>query len=195
MNTIWKDIKGYEDLYAVSDTGLVKGKKYNRVLKPEINKGYARVSLCKEGKTSKQFIHRLVASHFIPNPGNKPQVNHINGDKLTNTAINLEWVTCSENHKHAYQLGLKDASKCCPTLGNNKGQTSKYMYVTRYTDSREDSYRATISDTSNGKKFTRTRSFSVSKYGEKEAEILAAKAANILIDTFPQFQNRPKNIV
>ncbi len=195
MDIIWKDIKGYEDLYAVSNTGLVKGKKYNRVLKPEINKGYARVSLCKEGKKSKQSIHRLVASHFIPNPDNKPQVNHINGDKLTNTAINLEWITCSENHKHAYRLGLKGAGKCCPTLGNNKGRTSKYMYVTRYTDSREDSYRATISDTTNGKKVTRTRSFSVSKYGEKEAEILAAKAANILIDTFPQFQNRPKNII
>ena len=195
MNIIWKDIKGYEGLYAVSNTGLVKGKKYNRVLKPEINKGYARISLSKGGKASKQFIHRLVASHFIPNPDNKPQVNHINGDKLTNTAINLEWVTCSENHKHAYQLGLKDAKKCCPRLGNNKGKTSKYMYVTRYTDNREDCYKATISDTTNGKKFTRTRSFSVSKYGEKGAEILAAKAANVLIDTFLQFQDRPKNIV
>lgn len=195
MDIIWKDIKGYEDLYAVSNTGLVKGKKYNRVLKPEISKGYAKVSLCKKGKTSKQSIHRLVASHFIPNPDNKPQVNHINGDKLTNTAINLEWVTCSENHKHAYQLGIKDPKKCCPKLGNNRGTTSNYMYVTRYTDNREDSYRATISDITKGKKFTRSRSFSVSKYGEKEAEILAAKAANILIDTFPQFQNRPKNIV
>ena len=195
MNIIWKDIKGYEDLYAVSNTGLVKGKKYNRVLKPDINKDYAIVSLCKGGKTSKQFIHRLVASHFIPNPDNKPQVNHINGDKLTNTAINLEWVTCSENHKHAYQLGLKDPSKCCPKLGNNKGQTSEYMYVTRFTSDKEDSYRATISNSVNGKKTTMTRSFSVAKYGELEAEILAAKAANMLIDTVPQFKNRPKNII
>lgn len=195
MNIIWKDIKGYEDLYAVSNTGLVKGKKYNRVLKPDINKGYVRVSLCKDGKTSKQFIHRLVASHFIPNPDNKPQVNHINGDKLTNTAINLEWVTCSENHKHAYQLGLKDPSKCCPKLGNNKGQTSEYMYVSRYTSDKEDSYRATISNSVNGKKTTMTRSFSVAKYGELEAEMLAAKAANMLIDTVPQFKNRPKNII
>ena len=195
MNIIWKDVIGYEDLYSVSNTGSVLGKKSNKVLKPFCSRGYARVSLSKEGKTTHVSVHKLVATHFIPNPNNKPQVNHINGDKLTNTAINLEWVTCSENHKHAYQLGLKDPSKCCPKLGNNKGQTSKYMYVTRYTDNREDSYRATISATANGKKFTRTRSFSVSKYGEKEAEILAAKAANILIDTFPQFQNRPKNII
>ena len=160
------------------------------------NVGYRRlVVFYEDGSSKRHFVHRIIAEAFIENQDQKPCVNHINGKKDDNRVENLEWVTCSENHKHAYQLGLKDASKCCPTLGNNKGQTSKYMYVTRYTDSREDSYRATISDTANGKKFTRTRSFSVSKYGEKEAEILAAKAANILIDTFPQFQNRPKNIV
>ena len=196
MTTIWKKVKGYEDLYEVSNDGQVRGLKYNRILKPELTRcGYYRVDLCKKGKVKKFYVHRLVAIAFIDNPDNKPQVNHINGDKLTNTAVNLEWVTCSDNHKHAYQLGIKDPKKCCPKLGNNKGQTSKYMYVTRYTDNREDSYRATISDTINGKKFTRTRSFSVSKYGEKEAEVLAAKAANVLIDTFPEFQNRPKNII
>ena len=195
MNIIWKDIVGFENLYAVSNTGLVLGKKYNRLLKPYDSKGYAKVSLCKNGQVTRMTVHRLVALHFIPNPSNKPQVNHINGDKLTNTAINLEWVTCSENHKHAYRIGIKESKICCPKLGNNKGKTSNYMYVTRYTDNREDSFRATISASVNGKKFTRTRSFSVIKYGEKEAELYAAKAANNLIDTFPQFKNRPKNII
>lgn len=195
MNITWKDVIGYEDLYSISNTGLVLGKRSNKVLKPFCSRGYARVSLSNRGKTAHVSVHRLVATHFIPNPDNKPQVNHINGDKLTNTAINLEWVTCSENHKHAYKIGLKNPKLCCPKLGNKKGQTSKYMYVTRFTNDKETSYRATISDTVDGKKITKTRSFSVTKYGEVEAEILAAKAANTLIDTIPQFKNRPKNII
>ena len=173
----------------VSNTGLVKGKKYNRLLKPYLYNGYYRVSLCQKGVAKKISIHRLVALHFIKNPNNKPQVNHINGDKLTNTAVNLEWVTCSENHLHAYATGLKNPKTACPKLGNNKGKTSKYMYVTYFKNQKEEKYQATITT----KKFTRSRSFSVKKYG-KNAEILAAKAANLLIDIYTEFQNRPKNI-
>ena len=189
MNITWKDIIGYEDLYKISTTGSVIGKKYNRELKSFINKdGYRRITLCKEGKTKNFFLHRLVAQHFIDNESNKPQVNHIDGDKLNNTVINLEWVTCSENHKHAFSIGLKvpDYSR----IGDNRGKTSDFMYVTYHKSNKEEKYQATLSV--NGK--TRSRSFSVRKYGEK-AELLAAKAANDLIDTYPEFQNRPKNII
>lgn len=189
MNIIWKDVPNYENEYQVSNTGLVKGKKYNRLLKPYNYQGYYRVSLCKQGKTKKVFIHRLVAQSFVPNSNNKPQVNHINGNKLTNTAVNLEWVTCSENHLHAYATGLKDPKTACPKLGNNKGNTSQYMYVTHFKNQKEERYQATIS----AKGFTRSKSFSVKKFGE-DAELLAAKAANTLIDSYSEFQDRPKNI-
>lgn len=190
MDIIWKDIQEYENEYSISNTGIVKGKKYNRELKPFTNKdGYQRVTLCKEGKTKNFYLHRIVAQHFKDNFSNKPQVNHIDGDKLNNTAINLEWVTCSENHLHAFATGLKVPEQS--TIGDNKGKTSNFMYVTYHKSDKEEKYQATLTVN----KITKSRSFSVKKYGKKEAELLAAKAANELIDTYPEFQNRPKNII
>lgn len=69
--------------------------------------GYARVSLNLDGKNKDYFVHRLVATHFIPNPENKLIVNHIDGNKGNNSASNLEWVTSGENNKHAFSAGLK----------------------------------------------------------------------------------------
>jgi len=65
-------------------------------------KGYARVNL--DGKV--YFVHRVIAEHFIPNPEQKPQINHIDGNKLNNAAANLEWVTNQENRDHAVRLNL-----------------------------------------------------------------------------------------
>lgn len=188
VNIIWKNVPEYEQ-YEISNLGKVRSKKSMKVLRPfSRNGGYQTITLCKKGKTKHFAVHRLVAQLFIPNPDNKPQVNHINGCKLINTACNLEWVSCSENHIHAYKTGLKDPSKCGPKIGNNKGSSSKYMYVTHFKNEREDKYQATLTE----KGFTRSKSFSVKKYGDR-AEILAAEAANNLIDTYPQFQNRSKN--
>ena len=111
----WKDIKGYEGLYQVSNIGRVKsleretfrkdGKKLplkERILKLRPNKdGYLRVQLCNgSGKTKNFFVHRLVCEAFHENPKNKPCVNHINEDKSDNRACNLEWCTHKENNNH-----------------------------------------------------------------------------------------------
>jgi len=112
---IWKDIKGYEGRYQVSNKGLVKslthvtiredGKKLpikGRILKPMSNfNGYLQVSLCdSSGKVKRFYVHRLVCEAFHENPKNKPCVNHIDEDKTNNAASNLEWCTVKENCNH-----------------------------------------------------------------------------------------------
>lgn len=88
----------------------IDGKSYFRkgkLLKPKKHKdGYLFVTLTKEKSKKNFYVHRLVAEAFIPNPENKPQVNHINGNKTDNTISNLEWVTNAENSRHAYNNGL-----------------------------------------------------------------------------------------
>lgn len=101
---IWRDIEGYEGLYQVSSWGRVRIVFCNdlyKILNPETTKkGYLRVDLY-NGPSRKHFkVHRLVAKAFIPNPKNKPQVNHKDGNKKNNSVTNLEWVTDAENKKH-----------------------------------------------------------------------------------------------
>lgn len=110
----WRPIKGFEGLYEVSNKGRVRSfyTREAKVLKPSINKdGYLKAGLSKDGKMYLKSIHRLVASAFIPNIGDKPQVNHIDGDKTNNTVDNLEWVTCKENIQHAWNTGLSRMTK------------------------------------------------------------------------------------
>ncbi len=120
MKEIWKDVAGYEGVYQVSNLGRVKSldrtiphnkygsvRRNGKILKPFIDTyGYLKVRLCNDGTGRNEFVHRLVALAFIPNPQNKETVNHINGNKHDNTVANLEWNTQAENVKHAHRMGL-----------------------------------------------------------------------------------------
>jgi len=94
--------------YYVTEDGRVISKKRNIEIKPNIKKtGYTNTILSVEGKTLHIPIHRLVAETYIPNPDNKPCVNHKDGNKLNNAVSNLEWVSYKENIAHAISTGLK----------------------------------------------------------------------------------------
>lgn len=121
----WRDIKGYEGLYQVSNLGRVKSlarHKKNRgklqkveetIRIPTVEKnGYARVDLSKDGKRKMYCVHRLVAEAFVPNCENKPQVNHIDENRSNNNANNLEWVTNKENCNYGtHNKNLSQAKK------------------------------------------------------------------------------------
>lgn len=95
----WKPIEGYEETYEVSSLGNVRNIRTGRLLKLlKHSKGYRRVHLHLNGCRTTYYVHRLVAYQFIPNVSNKPEVNHIDGQKTNNVVQNLEWVTMSENN-------------------------------------------------------------------------------------------------
>lgn len=119
---IWKDVLGYEGLYAVSSEGNIKSlertvinkngkeQKYpERFLKFDTNAAsnsdYYRVTFSKDHKVKRYSVHRVVAEAFIPNPENKPHINHLDNDGTNNSITNLEWCTHSENMLHAQQQG------------------------------------------------------------------------------------------
>jgi len=120
IREIWKDIPGYEGLYQVSplgrirsldrwvDNGFRKMFLKGKILDPCKNsRGYLRVFMYKNGVKDCQFIHRIVAGAFIPNPHGNPQVNHINEIKTDNRVTNLDWVTPAENMNWGSRKGEK----------------------------------------------------------------------------------------
>ena len=142
----WRDVRGNPG-YEVSSSGEVKNIKTGKILKPGRHRqGYSMVHLSDQNVVHGKTVHRLVAEAFIPNPEQKPQVNHIDGNKSNNQVSNLEWNTGSENTVHAYRTGLFDGrpkvsvkivetgevfesvQRCAETIGGNKGNISSCMH-------------------------------------------------------------------
>lgn len=128
----WKDIKGFENIYQISNLGRIKslkryGRREEKILTPVVGKrGYYTVSLWYKQNGKTLTIHRLIAEHFIPNPENKREVNHKDANKLNNSINNLEWVTPKENSIHAVRSINVRKFK-------HKRGASKYIYNNKIT--------------------------------------------------------------
>jgi hypothetical protein len=141
---VWKPIDGFEGAYEVSNFGRVKSIKRlrrtkgggvtfvsERMLKPAIDHfGYCKVVLTKNGKRHYYKVHRLVAIAFIPNPENKPEVNHKDGDKTNNCITNLEWNTPTENKRHAFAMGLNGGDHMTHRKSVNQYDKNKHLIDT-----------------------------------------------------------------
>ena len=134
MEEIWKDIKGYEGRYQISNFGRVKSliypkekimNIYNFRRDGEKGKGYWRVRLIKNSSYKYFFVHRLVAEAFIPNPNNYATVNHINGIKTDNRIDNLEWCSLKENIQKAWETGLYKVDETRRLNGYKTGKSNK----------------------------------------------------------------------
>ncbi len=139
MLEIWKDIDGYEDLYQVSNLGMVKSlERYKQnhgklqlipekiKLKRLDQQGYELVDLYRDNKQKTIRVHRLVAEAFISNYGNKDTVNHIDGNKTNNKADNLEWASFEEQNRHFYKHNLKSEENIRKAVkAMNKAQAKK----------------------------------------------------------------------
>lgn len=115
----WKDIKGYEGLYQVSSHGNVRNLATGRILKQRSNgNGYIRIELWKDKKGRKYYMHRLVADTFLEKPEGCNEVNHKDLNPTNNHIDNLEWVTASENTRHAIRNNALVAwgNKACPIV-------------------------------------------------------------------------------
>ena len=136
MKEEWRDIKGYEGLYQVSNLGRVKSLNYKNTGKEEIlsniprKDGYSIAGLSKNSKSKPFYVHRLVALHFIPNPNNLPQVNHKDENKENNKVSNLEW--CTQSYNNCYGTRIKRASESSKgkNKGSKNGRARKILCVT-----------------------------------------------------------------
>ena len=135
MQEIWKDVVGFEGSYKVSNFGNVKSLRNKKILIPSINRGYKRITLCKNGKRENKVIHRIVAEAFLDNPKNFLCVNHKDENKLNNCVENLEW--CDIKYNTNYGTCIERRSK------NNQKPVNQYdlnmNFIKRYESIKEAS--------------------------------------------------------
>lgn len=130
-----QDVVGYEEIFSITEDGKVYSKRTNKFLVQGTTKtGYKVISSRVGGRCGKAIclrVHRLVAEAFIPNPENKPHVNHKDGDKSNNCISNLEWVTEHENLQHAWDSGLRKADSISCENNVNSKLTEGIVYYIR----------------------------------------------------------------
>lgn len=178
LNITYKEIYNFNGKYFISVDGVISNR--DKPMKSYIiNSGYAAIKLTVKGKRFSKLVHRLVAEHFIPNPENKKEVNHIDGNKLNNNVCNLEWVTSSENKQHALATGLKEYN--FPTKGIKLSSKSKYHNVGY--DKFRDKWRAAIR--LDGKTYHQKRF---------DTEEEAALHVNWALDEL-NISDRPRNVI
>lgn len=138
MTEIWKPVKGFETRYKISNQGRLFSVLKNREKAYTINhSGYKTTQLCVDGKQTHKYIHRLVAEVFLSGQSGLKEVNHKDGNKLNNSVENLEWVTRSENLKHAFKMGLMK-----PRPGeDNKNHTLNEEQVKEIRNLRKNNWR------------------------------------------------------
>lgn len=173
---MWKDIKGYEGKYFISDDGKLKNGKGDVLSPYTTRKGYLRIGLYKEGKTRNFLVHRLVAEAYIDNPMNFKEVNHIDLNKENNYVSNLEWVDGSRNVQHAVEeiegrkeylqesmsevgkkynhLGVEASKKPVAQIDKDTGQVIAFYESAREASRETDSNYKNISQVCNGKRKT-----------------------------------------
>ena len=182
---------GYLGFYEVSNLGRVKSLKDNLgrdrelILKPQKRKdGYFVIGI----KGSTKFLHRIIAEAFIPNPENKPQVNHKDSNRGNCQISNLEWVTASENILHGYKHG-----NIKPPRHRLGAQTGGGEFRQIYLDQRRNRWVASVEYLNEKGKKVGRKTFSIKKYGYEVAELLAANSVNELLDNINDLV-RPRNI-
>ena len=184
----WKDIKGYEKRYQISDTGEVKSLLSDKILKKTLRNGYYSVSLCLNGKSNTKNIHRLVAKTFIPNNNNYSFVNHKNGKKLDNNMNNLEWCTPKQNTQHA--LNNKLAGKNCKKVAQ---YSMENKLIAKFDSIKEAEQKTGVSNKHISTVCTGKRNSTGGykwKYTDEDVEILS-KVNGKTIKNFPNYLITP----
>lgn len=182
-----KYVKGYEGLYSVTPSGRIWSHANNgKWLTPSMNsRGYLCIGLRSGGKRKTFRLHRLIAEAFIPNPDGKPQVNHINGNKLDNSASNLEWSTASDNLQHAYDCGLKVAKR-----GENHGRAK--LTEAQVAAIREESS-LTLSEIALSYGVSRGQIYRI-RSGKSRSSDIGNNFKEIIIDSIPENDATPEAI-
>lgn len=183
-NEIWKPVKGFENIYEVSNLGNIRNMR-GKVLKThKNNRGYEMIDFTVNKVRTKKLVHRVVMEAFVENPTELPEVNHKDEDKSNNCLGNLEWCTRSYNKQHSMKTGTYDKIYTTRnTLGKKHLPKAKSKYHNVGWDKSRQKWTATIRD--KGKNLERKRF---------DTEIEAAMHVNYLIDKY-NLTDRPKNII